>query len=108
MDKIKISELKKFDITESLNSEEKIAVYLQLALEENDPSELAHALGVVAKARGMTQIAKDAGIGRESLYKALRAGSEPRFDTINRVMNALGVKLTVSPIDTNNDRVFHA
>ncbi len=98
MDKVKISDLKKFDLAESLDSEEKIAIYLQLVLEENDPGELAHALGVVAKARGMTQIAKDAGIGRESLYKALRSGSEPRFDTINKVMNALGVKLTVTPI----------
>ncbi len=98
MDKIKISKLKKFDLAESLDSEEKIAIYLQLVLEENDPGELAHALGVVAKARGMTQIAKEAGIGRESLYKALRSGSEPRFDTINRVMNALGVKLTVTPM----------
>ncbi len=98
MDKIKISELKKFDITEHLDSEEKIAIYLQLVLEENDPSELAHALGVVAKARGMTQIARDAGIGRESLYKALRSNASPRFDTINRVMNALGVKITITPM----------
>lgn len=98
MKKTKISELKRFDLAESLDSEEKIAIYLQLVIEENDPSELAHALGVAAKARGMTQIAKDAGIGRESLYKALRAGASPRFDTINRVMNALGVKLTVTPV----------
>ncbi|WP_416241008.1 addiction module antidote protein [Acinetobacter pittii] len=53
------------------------------------------ALGVIAKARGMTQIAKEAGIGREALYKALRHDSAPRFDTINRVVNALGLKLTV-------------
>ncbi len=97
MEKIKISDLPVFDLAEHLNSEEEIAIYLQLVLEENDPSELAHALGVVAKARGMTQIAKEAGIGRESLYKALREGANPRFDTINRVMNALGVKLTVTP-----------
>lgn len=57
--------------------------------------ELPHALCVIAKARGMTQIAKEAGIGREALYKALYQDSAPRFDTINRVVNALGLKLTV-------------
>ena len=65
-------------------------------MEENDPNELAHALGVIAKARGMTQIAKDAGIGRESLYKALREGANPRYDTIAKVIQALGLKLTVT------------
>ncbi len=63
-----------------------------------DDSELAHALGHIAKARGMTQIARDAGIGRESLYKALRANSHPRFDTTSRVCKALGVKLVAQPI----------
>ncbi len=92
----KISELPGFDMAEELKTEQDIAIYLQAVLEENDPGELAHALGVVAKARGMSQIAKDAGIGRESLYKALRTGASPRFDTINRVMNALGVKLSVT------------
>lgn len=105
MDKIKISELKRFDFAESLNSEEKISIYLQLVLEENNPAELAHALGVIAKARGMTQIAKDSGIGRESLYKALREGANPRFETISRVMNALGVQLTVTPIKPSNDSI---
>ncbi|PID44078.1 MAG: putative addiction module antidote protein [Proteobacteria bacterium] len=92
----KISDLPTFDLAEELKTEEDIAIYLQSVIEENDPGELAHALGVVAKARGMTQIAKEAGIGRESLYKALRTDSSPRFDTINRVMNALGVKLNVT------------
>lgn len=92
----KISDLPTFDMAEHLNSKEEIATYLQLVLEEDDPSELAHALGVVAKARGMSQIAKETGIGREALYKALRANSHPRFETINRVMQALGVKLTVT------------
>ena len=92
---VKVAELKCFDMAETLRTEEDIEIYLNLVMEENDPNELAHALGVIAKARGMTQIAKEAGIGREALYKALRHDSAPRFDTINRVVNALGLKLTV-------------
>jgi len=63
-----------------------------------DDGELAHALGHIAKARGMAQIAKDAGIGRESLYKALRPDANPRFDTISRVCKALGVRLVAQPL----------
>lgn len=95
--KIKIAELPEFDITEHLDSEQAIADYLTLVIEENDPSELAHALGVVARARGMTQVAQSAGLAREALYKALRPGAQPRFDTVQRVCAALGVKITVSP-----------
>ena len=93
---ITIKQLPEFDITEHLDSEEAVAAYLAAVIEENDPSEFAHALGVVARARGMTQVAKDAGLAREALYKALRPGAEPRFDTVRRVCSALGVKLTVT------------
>ena len=93
---VKVTELKRFDMAETLRTEEDIEIYLNLVMEENDPNELAHALGVIAKARGMTQIAKDAGIGRESLYKALREGANPRYDTIAKVIQALGLKLTVT------------
>jgi probable addiction module antidote protein len=96
--KIKIADLPEFDITEHLDSDQAIADYLTLVLEENDLSELAHALGVVARARGMTQVAQSAGLAREALYKALRLGAQPRFDTVQRVCTALGVKLTVSPV----------
>lgn len=92
---VKISELPSFDMAETLKTEEDIVIYLNIVLEENDPAELAHALGVIAKAKGMSQIAKEAGIGREALYKALRHDTAPRFDTINRVVNALGLKITV-------------
>lgn len=92
---VKLSDLPSFDMAETLKTEEDIITYLNIVLEENDPAELAHALGVIAKAKGMTQIAKEAGIGREALYKALRHDSAPRFDTINRVLNALGLKITV-------------
>ena len=80
--RIKISELSEFDAAESLNNEEDMAAYLTAVLEENDPALLAAALGDIARARGMSQIAKDSGITREALYKAIRPGSEPRFETI--------------------------
>jgi probable addiction module antidote protein len=94
--KIKVADLPEFDISEHLDSEEAIAAYLTAVIEESDPSELAHALGVVARARGMTQVARDAGLTREALYKALRPGAQPRFDTVQRVCTALGVKLSVT------------
>lgn len=94
---VKISDLPVFDASDYLDNEDAITEYLNVILEENDSALLASALGDIAKARGMTQIAKDAGIGRESLYKALRNGASPRFDTINRVLGALGVKLIAVP-----------
>ena len=100
----RLSELPTFDAADYLDSEEAITAYLNAILEENDDALLAEALGDIAKACGMTQIAKDAGIGRESLYKALRCGASPRFDTINRVLGALGVKLVAVSKDTTTDR----
>ena len=82
-----------FDLAEHLKDDADIAAYLTLVIEEGDPGELAHALGIAARARGMAQIAKDCGIGREALYKALRPDASPRFDTIARVCKALGVRL---------------
>lgn len=95
--KIKVSELPEFDAAEYLNSEEEVAAYLTTVLEENDPALLAAAIGDIARARGMSQVAKDSGIAREALYKALRPGSEPRFETISRVCAALGVRLVAQP-----------
>lgn len=91
--KIDISRLPEFDVTEMLQTDQDIAEYLTLVIEDGDPALLAATLGDIARARGMTQIARDAGIGREALYKALRPGAAPRFDTIARVCKALGVKL---------------
>lgn len=84
-----------FDASAYLDSEETIAEYLTAVLEENDPELFLAAVGDVAKARGMAQIARDAGLGRESLYKALSPGAKPRYDTLFRVLRALGVKLTI-------------
>ncbi len=92
-EKIKISDLPEFDITEHLDSDQAIAEYLSIVLEENDPAALADALGSIARARGMTEIAKASGLTREALYKALRPNASPRFDTIVKVCRALGVKL---------------
>lgn len=92
---IKVSELPTFDPARYLRDDKDIAAYLTQVIEDGDFSELAQALGVAARARGMTQIAETTGIGRESLYKALRAGASPRFGTIAKVCKALGVRLVV-------------
>lgn len=89
---------RRFDVTEMLQTEQDIAEYLSLVLEDGDPALLAATLGDIARARGMTQIAQEAGLGREALYKALRADASPRFDTIARVCKALGVKLVAQPV----------
>jgi probable addiction module antidote protein len=85
-----------FDPTRYLGSEEAIAEYLAAALEMNDTKVFLMALGDVAKARGMTQIARDAGLGRESLYKALAGDANPRYDTVTKVLSSLGLRLTVT------------
>ena len=83
-----------FDAARYLTDDAAIADYVSAVLETGDMDHLLLALGDVARARGMTQVAKDAGLGRESLYKALAPGAKPRFDTIVKVARALGVKLT--------------
>ncbi len=88
---------KKFDIAEYLDDEKIIAEYLTAAAEDPNPDVFITAVGDVARARGMATIAKDAGLGRESLYKALSAGSRPRYETITAVLAAVGVKFTVTP-----------
>lgn len=96
--KIKIGDLPDFDPSEHLKNEEDIAVYLSIILEDGDVALLAAALGDIARARGMTEIAKTSGITRESLYRALRPNSHPRFDTITKVCKALGVRVNFEPI----------
>lgn len=92
-EKIKISELPNFDVTEYMKDDQEIAEYLSIVLEENNPAEFIVALGDVARAKGMTEIARATGLSRESLYKAFYPNSKSRFDTIIRVCQALGVKL---------------
>jgi len=87
------NKLETFDVAKYLDSNEVIAEYLSQILEDGDLDELLSAIGDIAKAKGMTQIAKETGLGRESLYKSFSAGSKPRFDTVMRVLNSFGVKL---------------
>jgi len=96
--RINVADLPEFDSSKYLDSETAIAAYLTDILEANDAALLASALGDIARARGMTEIAKAAGISREALYKALRPDSAPRFDTMSRVCAALGVRLVAQPI----------
>lgn len=88
----------KFDAADYLDSEETIAEFLTAALEDEDPEVFLAALAAVARARGIAAIASSAGLGRESLYKALAPGAKPRYDTVMKVLHGLGVKLAVSPV----------
>jgi len=92
-----MSKLAPFDAADYLDDEETIAEYLTAALEDPDPDMFLVAVRTVARARGMTQLAKDAGLGRESLYKALSPGAKPRYDTVLKLVHALGVKLAAVP-----------
>lgn len=87
-----------FDAARDLD-DEAIAEYMTAVFEADDPDLLLLALGDVARARGMAQVAKEAGLGRESLYKALAPGAKPRFDTVLKVAKALGVKFKAQPLD---------
>ena len=87
-----------FDAARYLDSDEAIAEYMSVVLESDDPDLLLQALSDVARAKGMAQVARDAGLGRESLYKALAPGAKPRFETVMKVARALGVKFTAQPM----------
>jgi len=86
---------KKFDVSQYLDSPEAIQEYLEIMLEENGIEGFLRALGHVAKAKGMTAIAENANVGRESLYKSLSETGKPRFDTICNVIDSLGLKLSI-------------
>ena len=92
-----MKKLKPFDAADYLDNENVIAEYLNAALEDENPDVFLVAISDVAKARGMSKLAKDAGLGRESLYKALSPGAKPRYDTIIKLLKALGVDLRTSP-----------
>ena len=85
-----------WDAADHLKTDEDIAHYLEAVLEDGDPALVAAALGDIARAKGMTQVARDAGLGRESLYKALSADGNPEFATVLKVIHALGLKLKVA------------
>jgi probable addiction module antidote protein len=91
--------LRKWDVVEHLKTDEDIALYLEACLEEagDDSTFIAKVLGDIARAKGMSQLALDTGMGRESLYKALSGEGNPSFATILKVINALGVQLHAAP-----------
>jgi probable addiction module antidote protein len=89
---------KQFDVADHLDSPEMIAAYLTEAFETNDPAFISLAIGTAARAKGMTRIADQADVTRESLYKSLNGQSKPEFDTVRKVLAALGVKLVAAPI----------
>lgn len=97
--KIKIADLEEFDMAEFLQSDQAIAEYLTAVMEDGDPALLAAAMGDIARAKGMAEISRKSGLTREALYKALRPGAQPRFDTIQRVCDALGVRLKAEPVE---------
>ncbi len=86
-----------YDAAEYLDTEKDMAAYLQAAFEDGDPAVVIHALGNIARARGMSQIARDTGLRRESLYKALSPDGNPEFATVFKVVQALGIKLSAKP-----------
>lgn len=92
-----LAQATEFDLSDYLTSEEDIAEYISQVLAEGDSQELLRAIGYIAKARGMTQLAKDTGLGRESLYKAFRKGSKPQFETVYKVLSALNIDLKAVP-----------
>lgn len=96
-ERIDVANLPEFDASQFLDSGEAVAAYLNGILQANDSALLAAALGDIARARGMADIARNAGLTREALYKALRPQAQPRFETVQRVCAALGVRLVAVP-----------
>ena len=91
-------ETSKFDIADYLDSKEMIAEYLNTVLEEGNNSDIITAIGHVAKSIGMTKIAEETGLSRTSLYKALSEGAKPQFETIMKVLKAIGGQIQISPV----------
>ncbi len=87
-----------WDVADHLKTEEDMIAYLDAALEDGDPSLIVAALGDIARAKGMTQVAREAGLGRESLYKALSLSGNPEFASVLKVLSALGLRFHVAPV----------
>src|SRR5215831_10655565 len=95
---------KPFDPVDYLRTDEALAEYVSAALETGDPAFIADSLGIVARAQGMAKVARQAGLGRESLYKALSADGHPEFATVLKVMQALGLRRTASVCHSGTGR----
>ena len=92
-------ETRPWDPSDHLDSPEAISAYLEAALEDGDPALFTHALGQVARAKGMSQIASDAGVSREALYRALSLEGDPRLSTLAGVLKAMGLRIAIEPIE---------
>jgi probable addiction module antidote protein len=90
------TELLNWDTADHLKTREDVVAYLEAVFEDGDPALIAHALGVIARAEGMTEVARQTGLTRASLYKALSADGRPEFATVVKVMRALGLRITVA------------
>lgn len=97
---MKLDGLTKFDAAEYLESAEDIAAYLTEAMNEDDPDAFVVAIATVARSRGMSRVARDSGLGRENLYNALAPGKYPRYDTIRKLIGALGLRMSLEPVKT--------
>jgi len=93
--KIKITDFAVFDAVDYLKTDKDMADYLNAILDDGDPALFVAAIGDIAKAKGMMEISKKSGVTREALYRALKLSSQPRFETVAKVINALGMRLTV-------------
>lgn len=93
-----MTDLKTWDIAEQLESEEDMRLYLEAAFEDGDPDLIRHAIGDVARARGMTAIAQQAGISRAGLYRALGDGGNPTLGTLAAILASFGLRLSVAPV----------
>ena len=89
----------KWDVVDHLKTDEDIAYFLEAVFEDGDPALITAALGDVARAKGMTQLAKDTGLAREALYRSLSAEGKPEFTTVLKVMRAFGLRLAAVPLD---------
>jgi probable addiction module antidote protein len=94
-----------WDAAEFLNTAEDVAFFLEAVFEDGEANEIKHALGVVARAKGMTLLAKETGLTREALYKALKADGDPKLSTFLAVMRALGMRLVAKPAKTKRGRM---
>jgi probable addiction module antidote protein len=98
---------KPWDVAEHLENKEDMAAYLEAVLEDGNPQLIAAALGDIARSKGMTQIARETGLGRESLYKALSPEGNPEFSTILSVLQVLGLRLHVTSVRQENNDAIH-
>jgi probable addiction module antidote protein len=101
---MKVSKLRKFDAAEHLRTPEARAEYLSIVLADGDPAEIRDALNVVARAQGMSEVAKAAGVTREGLYKTLGTGGNPEFATVMRIIGAMGIRLSAQAADAKRKK----